>query len=54
MERDLSKMIASDLKWTDQVNLAVLKANRSIGILQNVFTNFDSSSFKYLYNALML
>ena len=46
-------MISSDLKWTEQVNLAVSKANRSIGLLKNVFTNLDVSSFKCLYKALI-
>ena len=53
VERDLGIMISSDLKWIEQVNLVVSKANRSIGIIKNVFTNLDVSSFKCLYKALI-
>ena len=46
-------MISSDLKWTEEVNFSVSKANRSIGTLKNVFTNLDISSFNCLYKALI-
>ena len=42
-------MISSDLKRTEEVNLSVSKANRSIGTLKNVFINLDVSSFSCLY-----
>ena len=48
VERDLGMMILSDLKLTEQVNLSVSKANRSIGTLKNVFTNLEVSSFNCL------
>ena len=46
-------MISSDLKRTEEVNLSVSKANRSIGTLKNVFINLDVSSFSCLYQAII-
>ena len=53
IERDLGILISNDLKWADQVNYAVSKANRSISILKGTFTNLNVRSFKQLYGALI-
>ena len=47
-----SIMISCDLKWADQVKLLVSKANMSIGDIKPVFSKLDTSSFKYVYEAL--
>ncbi|CAF0958440.1 unnamed protein product, partial [Brachionus calyciflorus] len=42
-----------DLKWEYQVNIAVNKSNRALGMLKNLFKYFNKKYFKMLYSALV-
>ena len=46
-------MIAEDVKWKNQVNHVVNKANRMLGLLKRTFESRDSSLWKDLYVALI-
>ena len=52
-ERDLGVMIAEDVKWINQINHVVNKANRMLGLLRRTFESRDSSLWKDLYLALI-
>ncbi|CAF0947947.1 unnamed protein product [Brachionus calyciflorus] len=52
-ERDLEVQIRDDLKWEDQVNIAVNKSNKALGMLKNSFKYLNKKSFKMLYSALV-
>ena len=52
-ERDSGVMIAVDVKWKNQVNHVVNKANRMLGLLKRTFESRYSSLWKDLYVALI-
>ena len=52
-EKDLGVIMSNDLKWADQVNQVVNKANRMLGIIRNTFKSFNFDSFKLLYQSLV-
>jgi hypothetical protein len=53
MERDLGILISNDLKWKNQVNSAILKANRILGQLKHSFVHFDTELIKLLYTSMI-
>jgi hypothetical protein len=50
-ERDLGIQVQSDLKWEDQINNVVMKANGILGKLKSSFKNWDVKTFKTLYTS---
>ena len=52
-EKDLGVIFSSDLKWQNQVNLSVNKANKILGILRNGFSRLSKNAFKLLYQSLV-
>ncbi|CAF0705634.1 unnamed protein product [Brachionus calyciflorus] len=50
-ERDLGIIIRDDLKWNDQINSAISKANSSLSRLKRAFPNWNIQTFKILYNS---
>jgi hypothetical protein len=49
-ERDLGILMQNNLKWDSQINNVVTKANVVLGKLKNAFKNWDTKTFKILYN----
>ena len=42
MKRDLGIMVTKDMKWREQVNHSVNKANRKLGLLKRTFESRNS------------
>ena len=50
MERDLKIFIRADGKWSDQVNSAASKANRTLGMMKNTFKCWSDDIFRIIYS----
>jgi hypothetical protein len=48
-ERDLGVMVNNKLKWNDQIDNCVNKANNMLGMLKKTFVYWDAQSFLQLY-----
>ena len=48
-ERDLGIQMTSDLKFSEQTNIAVSKANRMIGLMKHTFSSSSIKIWKKLY-----
>ncbi len=53
IERDLGVIISSDLKWSNQVNTAVAKAQKALGLIKRTFTHLNTEMTKTLYTSLV-
>ena len=49
MERDLGIFVRADGKWSDQVNSAVSKANRTLGMMKNTFNCWSDDIVRIIY-----
>ena len=49
MERDLGIFIRADGKWSDQVNSAASKANRTLGMMKNTFKCWSDEIVRIIY-----
>ena len=47
LERDLGILVSNNLSWEDQVNSAVSKASRSLGLIKITFKKIHCSLFKF-------
>ena len=52
-EKDLEVIFQENLKFDQQINSAVNKANRIIGLVRRTFTCLDMPTFLYLYKSLV-
>ncbi len=52
-ERDLGVIISSNLKWSNQVNSAVAKAQKALGLIRRTFTHLNTDMVKILYTSLV-
>lgn len=48
-QSDLGIIIVPSLKWSDHISSIVRKANATVYLLRNAFSQFDVNSFKMLY-----
>jgi hypothetical protein len=48
-ERDVGVYISDDLKWSNQINQAIAKANSKLGLILKTFTSRDKTLMKTLY-----
>ena len=53
LERDLGVIVGSDLKWREQVDRMVAKANRTLGMLKRTFESREPGLWKDLYVSLV-
>ena len=53
LERDLGVIVGSDLKWREQVDRMVAKANRTLGMLKKTFRSREPGLWKDLYVSLL-
>jgi len=52
-ERDLGVMVDNELKFGQQVDAVVLKANRQLGLIKRSFTYLDEKTLVLLYTSLV-
>ena len=53
VERDLSLMVSSDLKWVNQVEKATKAAKAIVAQIRNSFSYFDAELVRLLYVSLV-
>ena len=53
IERDLGVIVGSDLKWRENVDRMVGKANRTLGMLKRTFESREPGLWKDLYVSLV-
>ena len=53
LERDLGVLVSDDLKWRKQIDMAVSKANRILGMLKKTFVSRDADLWRNLYVSLV-
>ena len=52
-ERDLGIIISSNFNWKEQINSALSKANRVLGMLKRTFVSRDTDLWKKLYTSMI-
>jgi len=52
-ERDLGIMVDNELKFGQQVDAVVLRANRQLGLIRRTFTYLDEKTLVLLYTSLV-
>jgi hypothetical protein len=53
VEKDLSGIISSNLKWDQHINNAVSKANRKMGMIKHSFNYLDVKLSRLLFKSLV-
>ena len=53
LERNLGILLSNNLSLEDQVNTAVSKAIRSVGLIKSNFKNINCKTFKLVYSSMI-
>ena len=53
IEKDLGIYISNNLEWCHDINSAVGKANKKLGLIKNSFRYLDEITLKLLYRSLV-
>ena len=53
IEKDLGVLIDSQLSFKDQISMAVLKANRVLGVIRRMIVNINNETMVFLFKGLI-